>query len=128
MRIYRRRRGGEYGPTYRDDSPISFGGVTKLEWDSSDSNSNLLLVDFPTGGATDVPVMLLALTGSDYTYFNGTTQPTMAGEDVDGDSYLVSCVRIANATSVKSVLYSPAGRSVLTVPMVMRRLGKKNLY
>jgi len=84
----RRRASAKYQPVQlRDDAPVQFGGVAKLEWDSSDPNANLLLVDFPTGGATDVPVMLLATAGSDYGYLNGTTQPTLAIEDADQDSY-----------------------------------------
>jgi len=71
----------------RDDTDLSLGGIANVEWTTADGNANCLLVDFPTGGAVDVPVLLLALADADFGYFNGTTQPTLAIEDADGDSY-----------------------------------------
>jgi len=87
-----RRRGrasARYLPLgMRDDAPVRFAGVVDIEFDTSDANANCLFIDLPTGGAVDVPVVLLGLADADFGYFAGWTQPTMALEDADGDGYV----------------------------------------
>jgi len=60
----------------------------RFELDDSDANAACLVLDMPAGSATHVPVLLLASSTSDYGYFNGTTFPTLAIEDDDGDSWI----------------------------------------
>jgi len=71
--------------TLKDSVPVDFGGVSFMSYNVSDANANLVLIDFPVGGAIDVPVLLGALSATDFGYFNAQTFPTIAMEDIDGD-------------------------------------------
>ena len=101
-RLRRRGTGGQRSVIYRDDAEIQFGGVAMVEWSADDANAACLFIDLPAGGAIDVPVLLLGLTDADFGYFAGITQPTLALEDADGDSY-VSLSFSANDTPYLTV-------------------------
>jgi len=70
--------------TLKDSVPVDFGGVSYILHSTSDANANCLVLDFPVGGAVDVPVFIAALSDTDFAYFNGQTQPAIAVEDVAG--------------------------------------------
>ena len=69
----------------KNSIPVEFGGVTFISYNVADANANLLLVDFPAGGVLNVPVLLGALSSTDFGYFAGQTFPAYALEDIDGD-------------------------------------------
>ena len=79
------------GYTATDDLDWGFGTGTpaSMEYTTADANANCVIVDLPTGGATDVPVMFLTQTDADFGYFDGVTQTTFGIEDTDGDSYAI---------------------------------------
>ena len=72
------------GLQLRDSVPIDFAGVSYILHSIADGNANCLVLDFPVGGAVDVPVFIAALSNTDFGYFNGQTQPALAAEDVAG--------------------------------------------
>lgn len=76
-----------------DDNFIKFGGAAQLGWETADANANALILQLPTGGATDVPVFAIgtadatAILNADLGFFDGTTETTLALVDADGDSW-----------------------------------------
>ena len=67
--------------TLTDDSPLGmgFGSPSLLVWSTSDNNANELLIQLPTGGAVDVPVIVIGqgITGN-LGLFDGVTEPRVA--------------------------------------------------
>lgn len=45
--------------TMPDLGSIGFGGVAKVSWDTTDANANEMLIQLPTGGSVDVPVIIV---------------------------------------------------------------------
>ena len=78
---------------FGDDGAVGFGSGSpgQITWDTSDANANMLKIEVPTGGAVDVPVVLVGIghIGVDLGFFNGVTQPTLGVADADRDSWLV---------------------------------------
>jgi hypothetical protein len=62
-----------------DLGSIGFGGVGKYSWDTTDANANKMLVQLPTGGGVDVPVIMIgqAVEGIDMAIHDGVTEPTL---------------------------------------------------
>jgi hypothetical protein len=64
------------------DTSIGFGtaGQARLLWETADANANALLLQLPTGGATDVPVVIIgqAIENLDLTRYNAVVDPTIA--------------------------------------------------
>ena len=80
---------------FLDDIDLSFGGTgggtlgpLRMEWTTADANANCGLIDLPTGGSVDVPVFLLASSDTDFGYFNGIVEPTLAVENLAGSSFI----------------------------------------
>ena len=71
-----------------DDNDLTFGSVFSLEWTTADPNANCILLDLPTGGSVDVPVVMIASADSDFGYFNSVVEPTLAVENLAGSSYV----------------------------------------
>ncbi len=74
-----------------DDQPeLNFNAISKLLWDVTDIDANLLKVDLPAGGVLNVPVMALgiAIAGVDLTFFNGLTEPVAALVDIAKTSWV----------------------------------------
>jgi hypothetical protein len=63
-----------------DNIDINFGGVASLRWDTTDANANVVMLNLPSGGIVDVPVLAMGvgITGIDLGVFNGETQTTLA--------------------------------------------------
>ena len=63
-----------------DDYALTFGGVAKFVWDTTDANANMLKGELPAGGAVDVPVVLLGIghVGVDLAFFDGNTNTKLA--------------------------------------------------
>ena len=83
------------GLNFLDDIDLSFGGTAggtagplSVEWTTADANANCFLIDFPTGGLVDVPVLILASSDTNFGYFNGTVEPTLAVENLVGTSWI----------------------------------------
>jgi len=83
------------GLNFLDDIVLSFGGTAggtagpfTMEWTTADPNANCFLFDMPTGGVVDVPVFMIASADSDFGYFNGTVEPTLAIENLVGTSWI----------------------------------------
>ena len=68
------------GTALADDQVLSFGGVVSMLWETQDANANELHIDLPTGGAVDVPVIVIGqgVTGVDLGQYNGVTEPRIA--------------------------------------------------
>lgn len=66
--------------TMPDLGNIAFGGVFSLSWDSTDANANHAHIQLPTGGATDVPVIVIgqAIDAVDSARYDGVTEPRVA--------------------------------------------------
>ena len=81
---------GITGNSWADDVDFGLGTSTpvSMEYTTADGNANCMIVDFPAGDSTDVPVLLLTTTDADFGYFHGYTAPTLAIEDDDGDSWI----------------------------------------
>lgn len=79
-----------------DDVVQTFGNTAaapnwKLNFETADANANALLLTGPEGGATDVPVFILADASAynvDLTFFNGVTDPTFAVLSDDKTKYV----------------------------------------
>ena len=83
------------GINFLDDIDLSFGGSgggtagpLTIEWTTADADANCFLIDLPTGGSVDVPVMILASSDSNFGYFNGIVEPTLAVENLVGTSWI----------------------------------------
>jgi hypothetical protein len=65
--------------TMPDLGSVGFGGVGKVSWDPTDANANKLLVQLPTGGGVDVPVIMIgqAIEAVDMAMHDGITEPTV---------------------------------------------------
>ena len=66
--------------TLTDDGVLAFGGVGRLSWDTTDANANELLLQLPTGGSVDVPVLVIGqgIESVDLGLYNGVTVPRVA--------------------------------------------------
>ena len=98
-----------------DSREMSFGTTADASfiWEDADANANELLLTFPAGGGTDVPVLALADSSAqnlDLGFFNGLTQPTLAVVDRNNGRYL----RFYN-NSIDSIIDTNAGRIRLQV-------------
>ncbi len=74
-----------------DDTPLVFGSVAKLLWETADANANALILALPDGGATDVPVFGIGdqtVLNKDLGWFNGITEPTFFVADALAASYV----------------------------------------
>ena len=78
------------GYTATDDLDWGFGTGTaaSMEWTTADANANLLVVDLPTGGATDVPVFLLSSADADDGWYNGIVEPTLSINNLAASGYV----------------------------------------
>lgn len=83
------------GQVYAVNDDVGFGfgagGTVLVKWETADGNANELHFALPTGGATDVPVMVIgdfSINNADLGLFNGITQPRVAVVDDDIDSYI----------------------------------------
>ncbi len=59
---------------------IGTGAPASVLWETQDANANELLIDLPTGGAVDVPVIVIGqgVTGVDLGLYNGVVNPRIA--------------------------------------------------
>ena len=66
--------------TLSDDIAVAWGSATSIIWETQDADANELLIDLPTGGAVDVPVIVIGqgVTGVDLGLYNGVVNPTIA--------------------------------------------------
>ena len=66
------------------------GDVLCTVWDVTDPDANLYMVEVPTGGVVDVPVVVVgqAIIGVNLALFDGLLQPEFAVLDSDRDSYI----------------------------------------
>lgn len=79
-----------------DDIPLQLGtsGDGQILWETADANANAFLVALPSGGAVDVPVMIIGnktaptVINVDLGLFNGITAPTLAILDTTNADYL----------------------------------------
>jgi len=83
------------GSIYNDDVPLYLGTSSDaaILWETADANANEMIIALPTGGATNVPVLVLGdatLLNKDLGLFNGVTYPTFAVVD----DAAVSAVRL----------------------------------
>lgn len=74
-----------------DNTAFGFGAARdgKVQWDTTDANANALTIDLPTGGAVNVPALVIGIGvhGVDLGMFNGLTQTFVGVVDADRDSY-----------------------------------------
>ena len=91
---------------FGDDGAVGFGSGSpgQIVWDTSDANANMLKIEVPTGGAVDVPVVLVGIghIGVDLGFFNGVTQPTLGIVDTDRDSYIVMDFSADDAARIRA--------------------------
>ena len=73
-----------------DEADLVLGGVAYFQYNTDDANANCLVVDLPSGGVIDVPVVAFGIdiAETDLGLFNGLTQTTVAIVDANKDSYL----------------------------------------
>ncbi len=82
-----------------DDQPeLNFNAISKLLWDVTDIDANLLKVDLPAGGGVKVPVMALgiAIADVDLGFFDGLTEPVAALVDIAKTSWVSVGFRAAD--------------------------------
>lgn len=66
--------------TMPDDGAFSFGGVGVLGWVTDDANANKLVLQLPTGGSVDVPVVMIGQGAGvlgDMAIHDGVVNPTV---------------------------------------------------
>ena len=63
-----------------DDDTLTFGAATSMSWDTTDANANEFLIQLPTGGAVDVPVIVIGqgVESVDLGLYDGVTEPRVA--------------------------------------------------
>lgn len=66
--------------TMPDLGSIGWGGVFKVSWDTTDANANQALMQLPTGGSVDVPVIVIGqgIEAVDSARYDGVTEPRVA--------------------------------------------------
>lgn len=101
-----------------DDIDLSFGGTAggtigpfTMEWTTADAVANCFLLDLPTGGVTDVPVVILASSDTDFNYFEGTVEPTLAIENLAGTGW----VGLDHSATTLARLYAGGADTFLTI-------------
>jgi len=62
--------------------------IAKIAASDADANAECLIIDLEDVGTTIVPVVLLTLADTDFGYFDGYDQPTLAIEDEAGTSWI----------------------------------------
>ncbi|MBI4435303.1 hypothetical protein HY630_01395, partial [Candidatus Uhrbacteria bacterium] len=90
-----------------DDTAIAFGtsSDTSFLWETADANANEMLIVMPEGGATNVPVMVVADVSAlnvDLGLFDGVTDPTIAILSDDNGDYSRWSVSDAGLTTFRS--------------------------
>jgi hypothetical protein len=101
--------------TFPDDVALKFGtgGTASILYETKDANANELIIALPTGGATDVPVLVIgdqSIVDKDLTLFNGITVPSLALMNADETHYL----KIDGAGIIASdttLTFSPSGQA-----------------
>jgi hypothetical protein len=110
------------GISWTDNVDIALGTSTdaSFEWTTADANANELLLQLPTGGATNVPVFVLSQGDTDLTFFNGVTQTTFAVTDTAATSYVsldfsgAAAARLnAGGVATSLTLTTPAGGDIV---------------
>lgn len=106
--------------TMPDLGNIAFGGVFSLSWDSTDANANQAHIQLPTGGAVDVPVIVIgqAIDAVDSARYDGVTEPRLA-------MYAIG------ATTTGNVIEMRKSRGTFASPTVVTAgddLGSVNFY
>jgi len=131
------------GSFYGDDVSIGFGNTAaapnvQLAYDTSDANANMVKLGLPTGGATDVPIVLVgldsAIVGVDNTFGDGVTDPRLAIVSPDGSDFLIMAATdagvaidsnvgmVIGSTSATSISIGRAGTAV-SVPATFQLQG-----
>ena len=93
----------------------TFTGTTAtfaFEFDDADADAVCLFLDFPAGDDdVNVPVLLAAISSSDYGYFTGVVEPTVAVENAAGTSWLA----IDHTATTLARLYAGGAATFLTI-------------
>jgi hypothetical protein len=112
------------GSFFADDVSIGFGNTAaapnvQLAYDTSDANANMVKLGLPTGGAIDVPIVLVgldsAIVGIDNTFGDGVTDPRLAIVSPDGTDFLIMTATdagVAIDSNVGMVIGSTAATSI----------------
>lgn len=70
------------GQVYGDDDSVALGTSSDVEllWETADANANEMVIDLPTGDATNVPVIVIgqAIENVDLGLYNGVVDPRVA--------------------------------------------------
>lgn len=109
----------------QDDEFLKFGNTAaapnvQIGWETADPNANELVVDLPTGGAVDVPVIAVGVgvLNVNLGFFNGLTEPMVAVLDVTRVSYVGLHANAAAGPTLRMKVGAGAVRSH-TIPDVV---------
>jgi hypothetical protein len=92
-----------------DDETLTFGGVTVMQWCTDDANANKFVIQLPTGGSVDVPVITIgqgAGVVGDMGIHDGQTEPLV-------------CLIAVGAAATGSVIETRKSRGTAAAPTVV---------
>ncbi len=108
---------------------IAFNGVgsrPQLKLDTSDANAQGFIINIPAGGATYVPVVIIADTSSDYGLFDGITQPLFVPLE-KAERLTSMSTGIADAGAASAILKKTGGFTNSVVGDIVRMTAGTNV-